>query len=234
MLAPHSMRSLVCRVLRRREDPGNWSAFPNVDDEVRDHLDSCEWYEVYDIIEATYERLAKSPPARHDGNGAEYFEREINKYFRRRGIGWKLSDGRIETRGSEGFERTLAEARAELAESGRATAANEIHQAISDLSRRPRPDVTGAIQHALAALECVAQVDAVPKDHGGDREVEARGTVALVLEGAVPDLAVTMEKQGAGKRVSGLAFIEPGSPYYCSAEVASHRIFSNSSHIGRR
>ena len=56
----------------------------------------------------------------------------------------------------------------------------------------------------------VAEVDGVPKDDGGDREVEARGTVALVFEGAVPDLAVTMEKQGAGERVSGLAFVEPG------------------------
>jgi hypothetical protein len=56
----------------------------------------------------------------------------------------------------------------------------------------------------------VAEVDGVPKEDGGDREVEARGTVALVFEGAVPDLAVTMEKQGAGERVPGLAFIEPG------------------------
>jgi hypothetical protein len=35
----------------------------------------------------------------------------------------------------------------------------------------------------------------VPEDDGGDREVEARGTVAPVFEGAVADLAVTMEKQ---------------------------------------
>ena len=36
----------------------------------------------------------------------------------------------------------------------------------------------------------------VPEDDGGDGEVEARGTVGLVFEGAVPDLAVTMEKTG--------------------------------------
>ena len=30
-------------------------------------------------------------------------------------------------------------------------------------------------------------------------EVEARGTIALVFEGAVPDLHVTMEKQGAAR-----------------------------------
>lgn len=125
-LAPYSMRSLVCRVLRKRENPGNWSAFPNVDREVRDHLDSSEWYEVYDIIEATYKQLTRSPPARADCEGAEYFEAELNKYFRRRGIGWQLSEGRVESRGSEGFEHTLAETRTELAESGRTTAANEI------------------------------------------------------------------------------------------------------------
>ena len=56
----------------------------------------------------------------------------------------------------------------------------------------------------------VLEVDGVPEDDGGDREVEAGGTVALVFEGAVPDLAVSMEKQGAGERVSGLAFIESG------------------------
>ena len=44
----------------------------------------------------------------------------------------------------------------------------------------------------------VGEVDGVPEDDGGDREVEAGGTVALVFEGAVPDLPVTMDKQGAG------------------------------------
>ena len=36
---PLALRSLVCRVLRVREDPRNWSAFPNVDSEVRGDLD---------------------------------------------------------------------------------------------------------------------------------------------------------------------------------------------------
>jgi len=33
---------------------------------------------------------------------------------------------------------------------------DELHEALDDLSRRPEPDLTGAIQHAMAALECVA------------------------------------------------------------------------------
>jgi hypothetical protein len=43
---------------------------------------------------------------------------------------------------------------------GAPTANNEIHEALRDISRRPEPDVSGTIQHAMAALECTArQVD---------------------------------------------------------------------------
>ena len=44
-----------------------------------------------------------------------------------------------------------------LEESNRPTASSEIKEAIQDLSKRPEPDVTGAIHHAMAALECVAR-----------------------------------------------------------------------------
>lgn len=76
----------------------------------------------------------------------ERFERELNQYFRRRGIGWQLSDGRIEIRGDDEFEAVVAPARHELEDSGRTTAANEIGEALRDLSARPKPDRTGAIQ----------------------------------------------------------------------------------------
>jgi hypothetical protein len=54
---------------------------------ARDHLDSCEWYEVYDIVEAIFARLVGSPTGKDGGQAASYFEQEINKHFRRRGIG---------------------------------------------------------------------------------------------------------------------------------------------------
>lgn len=213
-LGPHAMRSLVCRVLRSREDPNNWSAFPNVDGEVRGHLDSCEWFEVYDIVEAIYARLAESPTGEHGGQEATYFEDEVNKYFRRRGIGWQLTEGRLETRGSESFEHTLAEARAELAESGRTTAANEIHQAISDLSRRLRPDITGAIQHALAALECVA------RDVSGD-EKATLGAILSRNPGLVPPpLDSALEKLWGFASEQGRHLREGREPSHEEAELA--------------
>jgi hypothetical protein len=36
-------------------------------------------------------------------------------------------------------------------------AREELAEALKDLSRRPTPDLTGALQHAMAALECTAR-----------------------------------------------------------------------------
>ena len=134
-------------MLGRREDSNNWSAFPNVDGEARDHLDACEWFEVYDVVEAL---AAKA-------NDPAQFENGINEYFRKRGIGWQLSERRIQMRGPEAFEQIMSEAHQTLSAESRTTAAQEIREALRDLSRRPKPDITGSLQHALAALECVAR-----------------------------------------------------------------------------
>lgn len=156
-LTPHSIRSLICRLLRVREDPSNWSAFPNVDGEVRDHLDSCHWYEVYDVIEALYRDLLEGRNSGREDRDPVLFERELNSYFRRRGIGWQLSDGRVQVRGPNAFEDAVSDAYTALESSARPTASKELHEALRDMSARPTPDLTGAVQHGMAALECVAR-----------------------------------------------------------------------------
>jgi hypothetical protein len=57
----------------------------------------------------------------------------------------------------ETFAATTAEAVEVLEQSGRSVAAKEIHEVLRDISRRPESDRTGAIQHAMAALECTAR-----------------------------------------------------------------------------
>lgn len=57
----------------------------------------------------------------------------------------------------ESFEAVVAKAREILSESGRGVAQREIHEALKDLSRRPEADLTGALQHGFAAVECVAR-----------------------------------------------------------------------------
>ena len=157
---PFHVRSVFCRVLRKRPDPNNWSD-PNVAPEIDALISSCEWYEVYDIIEAIWRDLPEVDKERWEEKGKEpardHFTRELNLYFSKEGIGWQLVDGQIQIRGPETFERDVRAAHAVLSKTGRPTAAQEIRQALDDLSRRPSPDVTGAMQHAMAALECVVR-----------------------------------------------------------------------------
>jgi hypothetical protein len=68
-----------------------------------------------------------------------------------------LREGLIQARGDDAFEAIVAEANENLVAAGKATAHNELREALKDISRRPRADTTGAIQHCMAALECVAK-----------------------------------------------------------------------------
>ena len=152
-----TLRSIVCRVTMTAPDQSNWSEFPNIDGEVRDLLDRCKWFEVYEVIEEIAALLQDQEERSFDEHPARIFASKINRLFGKKGIGWQLVDGHIEVRGPEAFEAAVHSANAELEEAGLSTAAQEIHEALQDLSRRPRLDITGAIQHAMAAAECVSR-----------------------------------------------------------------------------
>jgi len=151
-MSPGTMRRLICAVLLVRPDPSNWSDYPNIWDEVIGLIGDCPWFKVYDIAEAFHAAFAAQY-----SDGAGIFEDRLNGYFRENGIGWQMTDGRIVYRGSEAFANATREAAVVLAQTGRSAAANEVHEALADISRRPKPDVTGAIQHSIAALECTAR-----------------------------------------------------------------------------
>lgn len=179
---PKTLRPVVCRALRKRPDPNNWSEYPNIDGEIRALLDDCEWYKVYDVIEEIY----RSASGHSYYGQAEKFEQEMNSYFREQGIGWQLVSGRIEVRGEEAFEVVLHQAHDVLQQKGLQTASREIHEAISDLSRRPNPDITGAIQHSMAALECVArEVCGDPRATLGDILRRFQGLIPKPLDTSI-------------------------------------------------
>lgn len=141
------------RVLRKRLDDNNWSIYPNVDGELRQLLDDCEWYKVYDVVEALYHQMSETPIS----FDLDKFGEDLNAYLIENGIGLKLLDGRVEVRGPEVLQSTVETAKATLDSTGLRTAQQELHEALNDLSRRPNPDISGAIQHARASLECVAR-----------------------------------------------------------------------------
>jgi len=149
-LQPSDLRSIVCRVLKTRPNESNWSEYPNVWNEVEGLVDRCEWFRVYDIVEAIYQYLARK--YRHIE-----FEDAVNECFLEMGIGWQLKNGRVDTRGEQTFEAVLHQAAESLAEAELPTAKHELVEAIHDMSRRPKPDLSGAVHHAMAALECIAR-----------------------------------------------------------------------------
>ena len=146
---PEVARDEVCAQLFT--SPDSETNHYEISFEITEILLRAPWYRVYDIAESFWLELY-----RINGNERE-FEARLNDYMIEQGIGWKMEDGKFIVRGSESFESATHAARDALSESGQNTAALEIGEALSDLSRRPKPDITGAVQHAIAALECTAR-----------------------------------------------------------------------------
>ena len=158
-MTPRAIRNIVCEVLLLEpfptplHDADGWRT-------TKHRINNCPWYKVYDIAEALnaafddlYTIIEKLR-----------FSDRLNQYFREHGIGWEMRDGQIVYRGSEVFAETTREAVSVLEESGLPNAANEMHEALQAISRRPEPDRTGAIDHAMAALEATArEVTGKPK-----------------------------------------------------------------------
>ena len=154
-MMPSAIRRVICGVLLEVPDRDNWSD-PNIWEEVVQLMEDARWYKVYDIAEALYDAIAfRRWEKAHQS--ADEFERRLNDFFVEKGIGWEFRDGRITHRGSEAFARSTHEVPDRLDESGFQRAANEMREALTDISRRPKPDITGAVQHAMAALEATAR-----------------------------------------------------------------------------
>ncbi len=95
---------------------------------------------------------------------------EVNDFFEDQNVTWQLHTvpvlglkdtaivaPEIVYRGDDAFEMTIRNAKQAVASSEQRTSAQELAEAIHDLSRRPDADLTGAVQHAMAALECFAR-----------------------------------------------------------------------------
>ena len=161
-MRPHDMRDVICGVLLVFPNPNNWSPYPNVWCEVQNLMDDAVWYKIYDIAESFYAKLVSDNP--RDFEPASEFERKLNEFFLEKGIGWELRDGQITYRGSEVFANSTQKIPQALEKVGYQRAANEMREALRDISRRPDADITGAIQHAMAALEATA------REVAGDRK----------------------------------------------------------------
>ena len=151
-LSPNVVRDAVCEVLLK-QPANNWSA-RNIEIETRHLMHQASWFRVYDIAERLYQVVGDRDCINAQRSN---FQRRLNLLFHEHGIGWQMKSGVIVARGSEPFELATGDAAETMRAAESRTAANELREALNDISRRPTPDVTGAIQHAMAALECVAR-----------------------------------------------------------------------------
>lgn len=218
--SPSDLRSITTRILKIPPDRNNWSEFPNIDYEVENHLESCEWYLVYDIIEAIIPTL--------NFQQRETFTEEINEYFIANGIGWKIVNELIETRGDEIFETAVRTVVIVLETAKLQTAKTEIKEALKDLSRRPEPDITGAIQHSLACLECVA------REVAGDKKATL-GELIKKHPNIVPKpLDAAIEKVWGFTSEQGRHLREGNAPEYLEAELVVELSAAISTYLGKK
>jgi hypothetical protein len=189
-MGPGSIRDAVCEVLLKRPDPNNWSP-GNIENEVHQLIDGAPWWKIYDIAGRLYVEVGKGD---FTGTQQNDYERRLNQLFREQGVGWQMENGGIVVRGSEAFALATRDAVDTMRDAGTPTAANEIHEALTDISRRPTADVTGAIQHAMAALECVAREIDGSSDTLG--RIIGRLTLPPPLDGALHKLWGFASEQG--------------------------------------
>jgi hypothetical protein len=141
-----SLGKLPPDVSRSRYAPGAW-------DLAHYAIFEAPWFKVYDLIELFYAKLRGAK----DKEPAMTFLNLTNTFFEDFGYAYRLeSQGDLVYRGDEAFESAVGTAKISLESAGLVTAAAEIHEALQDLIKRPSPDLTGAIQHAIAGLECAA------------------------------------------------------------------------------
>jgi hypothetical protein len=218
-LSPKQIRPTICQVLRVSPDDSNWTEFPNIDMEIRGLIANCDWYKVYDIVEALSRKFTFIQTD---------FNAEINDFFLTNGIGWKLEDGKIIFRGDGQFEKVLKDAKATISQKGFDTAKHEITEAINNLSKKPIPDATGAVQHSLACLECVA------REIVGNRKLTL-GELIRQNRGVVPPpLDVVIEKIWGFSSEQGRHLREGGAPDLDEVELLVGLSLSLSAYLAKK
>ncbi|MHB1261745.1 MAG: AbiJ-NTD4 domain-containing protein [Thermoplasmatota archaeon] len=192
-LDPHLFRGVVCDIMRRRPDKDNWSAYPNVWDEVQGLVYGCPWPEVYEIMEAVHARLSEADIEKKGAAGGK-FEVAINAVMVEEGIGWQLRKGKVEAREPEPVEQVLQEAERVLDEASLENALRELRLARQALSARSIPDLTGAVSHISSALESAAR-----------RYSATRETLGTLIENRHAELGIRPPLHSAISKMYGFA-----------------------------
>lgn len=232
-LSTKKLRSIVCVQLQKAPNRDN-NSNSKMSREVNDLLLYCDWNLVFDIIEDIASVL--SPPSYffspmlHNElkSNRATFHKMINRVLQQEGIGLQLVDGKVTFRGEEPFEAIAHKAPSQLEDAGLPTAGNHLREAIRDLSKRPTPDLTGALHHSYAALECVARaVSGDEKLTPGDFVKRHYGEIPPPLDKAVEKLWGFASDKGRHSR-------EGQEPNLAEVQLAVHVAASVATYLSIR
>lgn len=199
---------IVCLATKQAPDSNQWGENDYMKSEIEEKIVNCFWPYVYDLIELFYDKI--------NDLEKDDFSDSINEYFLVHGIGWKLHEGSIEYRGDVFFENDLKLTQDALKERHWDDSKREIVEAIKDMSRKPDSDITGAIQHSIAALECVCRkISGDEKDTLGDVIKKHPDLVPPPLNEAISKIWGFSSEQGRHLR-------EGRSPKIEEAELLVH------------
>jgi hypothetical protein len=131
-------------------------------------------------------------------------------------------------RGDDIFEKSVAIVSEVLENAQLQTARSEMIEALKDLSRRPTADITGAIQHSLACLECVC------REVTGDKKATL-GELIKKFPGTVPKpLDVAIEKIWGFTSEQGRHLREGNQPDFLEAELVVEVTAAVATYLGKR
>lgn len=232
------LRPIFCRTLRvlATED----DAF----DQVKDLWFGAAWYELYDLLEAIhddlkledsrvitsvdYDDVGKPEPVRAR-NHAGAFEKELNQSMRELGVGWQMLEGKMRVRsGSDAQDDAVRTAITSLRDGGLPTAASELREAVKDLSPRPTVDLTGAVTHALGALE------AATRQRAGSNKTLGELAGANANKLFPPPLHIAVEKVYGYASNYGRHVREGGVPTFEEAELVVGLCAAVCNYLARR
>jgi hypothetical protein len=155
---PSSQRRIICQALRVRPDPGNWSDYPNVDQEVDDLIHGLVWFKFYDMCE----KLNSLEEVRQKGVMDDYsgtlFAHELNKLFSEENVIYRMDEaGEIHPEGSEQFEEAIHLTLENLSGPIFQPPLELFGKALAFRNALP-PDNANAVKEAVNSLEAVLQI----------------------------------------------------------------------------
>ena len=208
---PKEQRQVLCQALRVPPNPGNWSDFPNVDDEVVELLTTTSWYKLFDSLE-------RIPLYLQSHDVAIYFEK-INTLLADEMVGYRFESTRLVRVGTAEFQNAIVAARTALQDERFAEPRRQFDRAYEFRNNFP-PDWPNAIKEAVNSVEGVLQVIY-------DRPSVALPTIVSDnlpsdLPGGIKRLFGSLYSQGSGTVGARHASIGGNDPTGPRAELAIH------------